>query len=42
MSTTLRGSELTTINTSNLSEGLYLMTVTNEISVYTTKVVISH
>lgn len=42
MNRTLIGSEITSINTSNLSEGLYLMTVTDEVSVYTTKVVISH
>lgn len=42
MSNTVNGSELTSINTSNLSEGLYLLTVRDEVNVYTTRVVVSH
>ncbi|MDP4844095.1 MAG: T9SS type A sorting domain-containing protein, partial [Salibacteraceae bacterium] len=39
---TMTGAELQTINTSTLPNGIYLLSVDNELSVFSTKVVVSH
>lgn len=39
---TMTGAELQTINTSSLPNGIYLLSVDNELSVFSTKVVVSH